>query len=231
MKGKLIIFSAPSGAGKTTIVKHLLQQDFDLIFSVSATSREPRKGETHGKDYYFIPENEFKKKIENEAADKIHDVDLTYITSRGKWYFISWKGDMSKSGGIATNIGIHFFDMLTWIFGDVEKNVCHLYEGNKAAGFLQLKKARVRWFLSLDDNDLPTHAVEKGMRTYRSITVEGQEIEFSGGFTDLHTKTYQNIIAGKGFGLNDARKSIQITHDIREMKPVGLTGDYHPFLR
>jgi UDP-N-acetyl-2-amino-2-deoxyglucuronate dehydrogenase len=174
---------------------------------------------------------ELKNKIENEDPDKIHDVDLTYITSRGKWYFISWKGDMSKSGGIATNIGIHFFDMLTWIFGDVEKNVCHLYEGNKAAGFLQLKKARVRWFLSLDDNDLPANAVEKGMRTYRSITVEGQEIEFSGGFTDLHTKTYQNILAGKGFGLNDARKSIQITHDIREMKPVGLKGDYHPFLR
>jgi UDP-N-acetyl-2-amino-2-deoxyglucuronate dehydrogenase len=174
---------------------------------------------------------ELKNKIENEDPDKIHDVDLTYITSRGKWYFISWKGDMSKSGGIATNIGIHFFDMLTWIFGDVEKNVCHLYEGNKAAGFLQLKKARVRWFLSLDENDLPANAVEKGMRTYRSITVEGQEIEFSGGFTDLHTKTYQNILAGKGFGLNDARKSIQITHDIREMKPVGLKGDYHPFLR
>ncbi|MBN1767435.1 MAG: Gfo/Idh/MocA family oxidoreductase [Prolixibacteraceae bacterium] len=170
-----------------------------------------------------------KKKIENEAPDKIHDVDLTYITSRGKWYFISWKGDMSKSGGIATNIGIHFFDMLTWIFGDVEKNVCHLYEGNKAAGFLQLKKARVRWFLSLDDNDLPANTVEKGMRTYRSITVEGQEVEFSGGFTDLHTKTYQNILAGKGFGLNDARKSIQITHDIRAEKPVGLKGDYHPF--
>jgi len=174
---------------------------------------------------------ELKKKIETEDPDKIHDVDLTYITSRGKWYFISWKGDVSKSGGIATNIGIHFFDMLTWIFGDVEKNVCHLYEGNKAAGFLQLKKARVRWFLSLDDNDLPANAVEKGMRTYRSITVEGKEIEFSGGFTDLHTKTYQNILAGNGFGLNDARKSIQITHDIREMKPVGLKGDYHPFLR
>lgn len=173
---------------------------------------------------------ELKKKIENEAPDKIHDVDLTYITSRGKWYFISWKGDMSKSGGIATNIGIHFFDMLTWIFGDVEKNVCHLYESNKAAGFLQLKKARIRWFLSLDDNDLPANAVENGMRTYRSITVEGQEVEFSGGFTDLHTKTYQNILAGKGFGLNDARKSIQITHDIRAMKPVGLKGDYHPFL-
>ncbi|MEN8250785.1 MAG: Gfo/Idh/MocA family oxidoreductase, partial [Bacteroidota bacterium] len=136
---------------------------------------------------------DLKKKID-EGGDKIYDIDLSYITTRGKWYFKSWKGDIQKSGGVATNIGIHFFDMLTWIFGDVKENIVHMYEANKAAGFLQLDKARVRWFLSLDSNDLPPYATDRGMRTFRSITVDGDEVEFSGGFTDLHTITYQNIL-------------------------------------
>ena len=170
-----------------------------------------------------------KKEIE-AAGNKMHEIDLSYVTTRGKWYLKSWKGDVKKSGGVATNIGIHFFDMITWIFGDVKKNIVHLYDANKAAGFLQLEKARVRWFLSLDYHDLPKVATEKNMRTFRSITVDGKEIEFSGGFTDLHTVTYQNILNGNGFGIEDARESIELTDFVRNAKPVGLKGDYHPFL-
>jgi len=171
-----------------------------------------------------------RNKIQNDTSDKIYDIDLTYITSRGKWYFKSWKGDPSKSGGIATNIGIHFFDMLQWIFGSVEKSTVHFSEPDKAAGFLQLKKARARWFLSLDYSDIPQSFKEKGMRTFRSITVENEEIEFSQGFTDLHTRSYQQILNGNGFGLNEARPCVELTYQIRKSKSIGLVGDYHPFL-
>jgi len=170
-----------------------------------------------------------KKAIEEGPKNKIYDVDLTYITSRGRWYEISWKGDIQKSGGVATNIGVHFFDMLTWIFGDVKSNIVHLAEPTKSAGYLELEHARVRWFLSVDYNDVPSDAKEKGKRTYRSILIEGKEIEFSEGFGDLHTETYRNIIAGKGFGLADARQSIQTVYTIRNSKPIGMIGDYHPF--
>lgn len=173
---------------------------------------------------------ELKKKIEQQP-DKIHDIDLTYITSRGKWYHFSWKGDPLKSGGIATNIGIHFFDMLTWIFGDVEQNVTHRLTDTDAAGMLVLKKARVRWFLSVDYENVPKEIREKGQRTYRSITVDDEEIEFSGGFTDLHTKSYEEILAGNGYGPKDARTSIEIVHDIRNAKISGLKEDFHPFLK
>ncbi len=171
-----------------------------------------------------------KQKIENED-DKTYEIDLSYVTTRGNWYLKSWKGDVRKSGGVATNIGIHLFDLITWIFGGVKENIVHLYEPNKAAGYLQLQKARVRWFLSLDYHDLPKAAVEKGMRTFRSITVNGKEIEFSGGFNDLHTVTYRNILEGNGFGIEDARESIELTDVIRNTKPVGLRGEYHPFLK
>jgi UDP-N-acetyl-2-amino-2-deoxyglucuronate dehydrogenase len=171
------------------------------------------------------------KKEIDESGDKVFDIDLSYITTRGKWYLKSWKGDVQKSGGVATNIGIHFFDMITWIFGKVKENIVHVYNADKAAGFLQLEKARVRWFLSLDYRDLPEQATSKGMRTYRSITVNGKEIEFSGGFTDLHTITYQNILQGKGYGIDDARESIELTDFVRNAKPLGLTGDYHPLLK
>ncbi|MFA9390563.1 MAG: Gfo/Idh/MocA family oxidoreductase [Prolixibacteraceae bacterium] len=170
-------------------------------------------------------------KIKNGPAGKIYDVDLTYITSRGKWYFYSWKGDVSKSGGVATNIGIHFFDMLQWIFGEVELSTLHHYDAAKAAGFLQLKNARVRWFLSLDVQDIPEQAKAKGMRTYRSITVENEEIEFSGGFTDLHTQSYQRIIDGNGFGISTARPCVELAYHIRNSQAIGLKGDYHPFLK
>jgi len=172
-----------------------------------------------------------REKIRQGDPDRIYDIDLTYITSRGKWYFQSWKGDWSKSGSLATNIGIHFFDMLTWIFGKVQKNVVHVYEAHKAAGFLELEHARVRWYLSLDYEDVPQAAKERGLRTYRSITVNGKAIEFSGGFTDLHTQAYNHILEWNGFGISEAKPCILLTHDIRNTKPIGLVGDYHPFLK
>jgi UDP-N-acetyl-2-amino-2-deoxyglucuronate dehydrogenase len=174
---------------------------------------------------------ELKKKIENSPADKIHDIDLTYITSRGNWYNISWKGDIQKSGGVATNIGVHFFDMLGWIFGEPVKNIVHLSEKNKAAGYLELKNARIRWFLSVDIKDIPAEVRETGKRTYRSIVVDGEEVEFSEGFTDLHTVTYREILAGNGYGLADARQSIQTVYEIRNSVPTGFKGDYHPILK
>ena len=171
---------------------------------------------------------ELKKKIENSPADKVYDVDLSYITSRGQWYQISWKGDAEKSGGVATNIGVHFFDMLSYVFGEVKENIVHCYDKNRAAGYLELEKARVRWFLSIDSNDLPKEIKASGQRTYRSITINNKEIEFSGGFTDLHTVSYQNILDGNGFRLEEARQSINTVFHIRNSKPIGLKGDYHP---
>lgn len=172
-----------------------------------------------------------KKEIEQGSKDKIYEIDLSYITSRGNWYFTSWKGDEEKSGGVATNIGVHFYDMLSWIFGSVKHNIVHLSEKNKAAGYLEFEKARVRWFLSVDFNDVPDEIKAKGQRTYRSISVEGKEIEFSGGFTDLHTQTYQNILKGNGYGLEHAVNAIEIVHNIRNKQPIGLHGDYHPFCK
>ncbi len=172
-----------------------------------------------------------KELVENGPKDKVYDLDLTYITSRGRWYFISWKGDEQRSGGVATNIGVHFFDMLTWIFGDVKRNDVHVSVEDTAAGFLELEKARVRWYLSLRKDTIPHEARDSGQATFRSITMEGEEIEFSGGFTDLHTKSYQGILNGDGFGIQEARKSIEIVHDIRSAKPLGLKGDYHPILK
>jgi len=170
-----------------------------------------------------------KEKIKAGAAGKVYDIDLTYITSRGNWYYTSWKGDISKSGGIATNIGIHFFDMLTWIFGDVKENIVTLHTHDRASGILLLENARVRWFLSINSEMLPKELKESGKTTFRSITVEGKEIEFSEGFTDLHTRSYEEILKGNGFGIEESRKSIQIVYDIRNQTPVGLKGDYHPF--
>lgn len=174
---------------------------------------------------------ELREKILNGPKDKVYDVDLTYITSRGNWYNISWKGDIQKSGGVATNIGIHFFDMLGWIFGEVKNNVVNISEFNKAGGYLELKNARVRWFLSLDYNDIPAEAKENGQRTFRSVTVEGAEVEFSEGFTDLHTATYREIIEGRGFGLDQVRQSVITAYTIRNARPIGLQGNYHPVLK
>ena len=163
--------------------------------------------------------------------DKVYDLDLTYITSRGNWYRRSWKGDLEKSGGVATNIGVHFFDMLTWIFGNVKENKLHVLNENKSAGLLSLEQANIRWFLSIDYNDIPAEIRQKGKRTYRSLTMGDREIEFSEGFTDLHTTVYREILDGRGFGLKDARQSINVVYQIRNGVPVGLQGDYHPLLK
>lgn len=170
-----------------------------------------------------------KEKIDQDQSGKIHDIDLSYITSRGNWYFTSWKAIEEKSGGISTNIGIHFFDMLSWIFGKYEKIDIHVNEPKRAAGIILFKKAQVRWFLSVDAETLPDVVRQKGQRTYRSIIIDGQELEFSEGFTDLHTLSYQEILNGNGFGIENARTSIEIAHQIRISKVLGLVGDYHPF--
>ena len=174
---------------------------------------------------------DLKAKIAKAPKDKVFDIDLTYLTSRGNWYYTSWKGDIAKSGGIATNIGVHFYDMLSWIFGDVKENIVHLHTHDRAAGYLEFDRARVRWFLSINEDVLPDEVKAKGQRTYRSISIEGEELEFSGGFTDLHTKVYQDIIDGKGYGLADARQAIEIVHNIRNSNPIGLKGEYHPLAK
>ena len=172
-----------------------------------------------------------KEKIDADKSGKIYDIDLTYITGRGKWYYYSWKADMAKSGGITTNIGVHFFDMLTYIFGQVKENIVHYKSDSTAAGFLQLERARVRWFLSLDVCHVPADLRAQGKTTYRSILIDNETFEFSDGFTDLHTRAYEKILAGEGFTLKDARNYVSICQAIRNTDAVGLTGDYHPYLK
>lgn len=172
-----------------------------------------------------------KKAIENGPKDKIYDIDLTYITPRGYWYYSSWKGDVRKSGGVATNIGVHFYDMLTWIFGPVKNSVVHISTHDRVAGFLQLQNANVRYFLSINGETLPQHVVENGGKTYRSILIDGKEFEFSSGFTELHTTSYQKILNGDGFRISEARNAINIVYDIRNSQAIGLKGDYHPLAK
>jgi len=172
-----------------------------------------------------------REKIRSEHPDKVHDVDLTYITSRGRWYFVSWKGIEEKSGGIASNIGVHFFDMLHFIFGDLKRNTLNYASVGTASGFLEYERARVRWFMSAEEKNLPEAAICENKRTFRCIHVDGEEIEFSGGFTDLHTVSYQEVLAGRGFGIEENRNAIETVSAIRNMEPVGIRGDYHPFLK
>jgi len=169
-------------------------------------------------------------KVAARTDGHVFDVDLTYITSRGRWYLQSWKGDTNKSGGIATNIGVHFFDMLHFIFGALKGNVVHHIGPTKAAGFLQYERARVRWFLSVDVNDVPQDARAAGKRTFRAITVDGDNFEFSEGFTDLHTRSYEEILAGRGFGLDENRVAIETVSAIRTAPIAPREGDFHPFL-
>lgn len=173
-----------------------------------------------------------RERMQAEAADAPkHEVDLTYITGRGRWYLFSWKGEEKKSGGIVANIGIHFFDMLQFIFGELQDSRVHLSQHTRASGYLEFERARVRWFLSLEVDDLPSAVREKGDRTYRSITIDGNEIEFSGGFTDLHTRSYELILEGRGFGLSDARPAIDIVAGIRAATTVPMSLDSHPAAR
>lgn len=156
-----------------------------------------------------------KEEIDAAPAGKIFDVDLNYITSRGKWYFHSWKGEEIKSGGIATNIGIHFFDMLLWVFGGLKSSSVEKNEADHAKGYLELQKARIKWSLSINEEHLPAEVRKAGKRTYRSLTMNGNEIEFSDGFTELHTTSYKEILAGRGFGLADAKPSIELAYQLR----------------
>jgi UDP-N-acetyl-2-amino-2-deoxyglucuronate dehydrogenase len=162
-----------------------------------------------------------RERLAAEKSGKKHDVVLTYITSRGLWYLVSWKGQVDRSGGLATNIGIHFFDLLIWLFGPVQKNEVHLATPFTTAGYLDLAHANVRWFLSIDRTNLPAEIAAKSQPTFRSITIDGREVEFSEGFTDLHTEVYRRTLAGNGFGLSDVRPSIQLAHDIRVAVPTG----------
>ena len=174
---------------------------------------------------------ELKKKVDAAPKDKVFDIDLTYLTSRGSWYYTSWKGDLEKSGGIATNIGVHFYDMLMWIFGSVKQNIVHLHTHDRAAGYLELERARVRWFLSINYDVIPEKVKKTGARTFRSITIGEEEFEFSGGFTELHTRSYQEVLNGNGFRIGEARRAIELVHDIRHKIPIGLMGDYHPLAK
>ena len=175
--------------------------------------------------------NRAPQSINHDPLNQKHEVTLTYITSRGPWYLSSWKGNHEKSGGVATNVGIHFFDLLIWLFGPVQDNAVHYSDALKTGGYIELERARVKWFLSIDRNDLPESATECGLSTFRSITVDGKEVEFSEGFTDLHTVVYQRTLEGIGFGLEDARPAIALAHDIRHAKSNGISPDSHPFLQ
>jgi len=172
-----------------------------------------------------------KQKVEEAPRDKIYDIDLTYLTSRGKWYYSSWKGNIEKSGGIATNIGVHFFDMLTWIFGGLKGQTLHLHTHDRASGIMHLERANVRWFLSINNDLIPEKEKLNGKKTYRSITIDGEEIEFSQGFTELHTISYDAILKGQGYRIGDTREAIEIVHKIRNANTVGLTGDFHPLCK
>ena len=172
-----------------------------------------------------------REKLQKERPTKKHQVVLTYITSRGLWYLVSWKGQGDRSGGLATNIGIHFFDLLIWLFGGVQESQVHVATPNKVVGYLELERAQVRWFLSIDRSDLPKEALAKDQTTYRSITIDGVEVEFSEGFTELHTDVYKQTLAGKGFGLEDARASVTLAHDIRVAQPMGVNDQSHIILK
>jgi len=169
--------------------------------------------------------------LAKQKQNEKHNVVLTYITSRGPWYMTSWKGQLERSGGVATNIGIHFFDLLIWLFGKVQTSEVHYADNRKTGGVLELEHARVRWFLSIDKKDLPDTSKTSGQSTFRSISVDDKEIEFSEGFTDLHNIVYQETLAGRGFGIEDSRPSISLAHQIRNASATGINENSHHFLR
>ncbi|MBN1293333.1 MAG: Gfo/Idh/MocA family oxidoreductase [Candidatus Latescibacteria bacterium] len=172
-----------------------------------------------------------RQQVWKEKREKKRNVILTYITSRGDWYLVSWKGQLDRSGGLATNIGIHFFDLLIWLFGPVQYSEVHVNEPRKTGGYLELLGATVQWLLSIDRQDLPLTALEQKKTTFRSLAIDGKEIEFSEGFTNLHTQVYEEILAGRGFGIEDVRPSITLAHDIRVAAPKGIRSNSHPLLQ
>lgn len=173
---------------------------------------------------------ELKKRLEQSESRSRHEILLTYVTSRGPWYQYSWKGSLDKSGGIATNIGIHFFDLLLWLFGKAESSIVHVSDTTRMAGFLELERANVRWFLSINRDDLPAEALSEGKSTYRSITIDGQEIDLSQGFTDLHTRIYEEILAGGDFGIGVARPSLKLVYGIQNAGVSRENEQRHPFV-
>jgi len=172
-----------------------------------------------------------KEKIDKAPKDKVFDINLSYFTSRGPWYQYSWKGDLEKSGGLVANIGIHFFDMLGWIFGEIAHSEVHVSTSELVAGYMKFERANVKWALSIDRNLVPQKYLEKGQATYRSITIDEEEVEFSSGFTDLHTVVYQHILDGHGYGLDDARPSIELVHQIRQAEVIGINDNSHDYLK
>ncbi len=173
---------------------------------------------------------ELRASLQASSVARLHDIVLTYVTARGAWYHTSWKGYPEKSGGIATNIGIHLFDLLIWLFGKPGTVSVHHSGPERMSGFLELERAHVRWFLSINPGDLPFKIQPGGRSTYRSITIDGQEVEFTEGFTDLHTRVYQETLAGRGFGIDDARPSIELVYKIRNTPVTPPDGNAHPFL-
>lgn len=173
-----------------------------------------------------------KARVESGPADRVYDVELTNVTARGRWYFYSWKGDEEKSGGIATNIGIHFFDVLAWIFGEPVPggSAVHLKEADRAAGFLELRRARVRWYLSLRAGDIPESGRAANARAFRRMKIDGEAVDFTDGFAELHTRAYEEIVGGRGFGLEDNRRAVEIAHDIRRAAVEPGRGERHPLL-
>lgn len=173
---------------------------------------------------------ELKQRLERDCSGDRKEVCLTYITRRGPWYHVSWKGSEEKSGGLAMNIGVHFFDILLWLFGEMESSSVHIRTSERQAGTLELARAQVRWFLSVEGKDLPPECVQRGQSAFRSITIDGEEVEFTTGFDDLHTRVYEEILAGNGFGIDDARPSLEVVHAVRTAEPLGVRGVVHPFL-
>lgn len=171
---------------------------------------------------------ELRERVAKDGGKKEYEIDLTYLTSRGTWYYTSWKGDETKSGGIATNIGVHFFDMLMWVFGPAVESQVHVRTHDTASGVLQLERARVKWYLSINAENLPIAIKDRGLRTYRALHIGTEEFEFSGGFTELHSRSYEGIRAGEGFGLQETRAAIELVHSIRTSDVVGLMGEHHP---
>lgn len=194
-----------------------LEQDYDKrVYSVLQLRLHPEL-------------NRLKKEM--ETCDERKEIVLSYITRRGKWYHQSWKGNADSSGGVAMNIGVHFFDFLTWIYGKPNRSFLHLNHPSRMSGVLELEKARVRWFLSVDANDLPAEIQAKGGHAWRSITVDGEEIDLSTGFTDLHTEVYRDILSGGGFGIEDSLPAIELVYQIRTSTVVSANGSAHPMLK
>ena len=177
------------------------------------------------------PLRALKERLEKNPPGKRPQVVLSYVTRRGPWYQVSWKGDQEKSGGVATNIGIHFFDLLLWLFGSAQRKEMHLHTPTKMSGMLELERADVTWFLSIDARDLPPGHVSKGEPAFRSMTMDGEELEFSSGFTELHTQVYRDVLDGGGYGLVDARPAVELVHTMRSMPVVDARGLVHPSLR